>query len=67
MKNESQKLIKSINNGLANRGVREMIQEEYSILPTPISNPLVDGSEKLGKDNDQLMDEIEKFLRNRKR
>lgn len=66
MKSESQKLIKSINNGLASRGVREMIQEEYSIIPT-VSNPLVDGSEKLGKDNDQLMDEIEKFLRNRKK
>jgi len=66
MKSESQKLINSINDGLIKRGAgKTVIQEE--VIQTPKSNPLIDGSNQLGKDNEELMNDIEKFLRNRKR
>lgn len=59
---ESKRLMRSIEDGLAKKGVaREVIQEVEEE-----KNPLIDGSEKLGKDNDNLMNEIETYLRNRK-
>lgn len=63
MKLESQKLIANISKGIAFRSInKQVIQEEVKN-----SNPLIDGSEQLGKDNNQLMSDIEKFLRNRKK
>lgn len=66
MKFESQKLINSINDGLVKRGAgKTVIQED--VIPINKSNPLIDGSKQLGKDNEELMNDIEKFLRNRKK
>lgn len=63
---ESQKLINSINDGLIKRGAGKIVIQE-DVIQTPKSNPLIDGSNQLGKDNKDLMNDIEKFLRNRKR
>ena len=65
MKLESQKLINNIKNGLSDRGFKGIVQEEYIIHRS--ENPLVEGSEKLVKDNEQLASEIEKFLKNRRK
>lgn len=63
MKIESQKLIDSISHGLVARGVKEVIQEDVA----PKFNPLIQGIENLGQDNEDLMKGIENYLRNRKK
>jgi len=60
---ESRKLMDSIGNSLAEKGLGKTVIQE-TIKPT---NPLIDGSEKVGDENTVLMNDIEKFLRNRKR
>jgi translation initiation factor 2 beta subunit (eIF-2beta)/eIF-5 len=58
---ESKRLIDSMNNSSAGIG-RGVIQEAVKK-----ASPLVDGSGKLGDESDILMNDIEKFLRNRKK
>jgi translation initiation factor 2 beta subunit (eIF-2beta)/eIF-5 len=55
---ESQRLIDSMSGNLKSKR-KTVIQESRE-------NPLIDGSEQLGEDNDVIMNDIEKFLRNRK-
>jgi translation initiation factor 2 beta subunit (eIF-2beta)/eIF-5 len=61
MKLESQKLIDRMNNSMVDRGAgKKVIQESF-----PKTNSLISGSKKIGEDSDNLMGEIEKYLRNR--
>lgn len=62
MKIESQRLIDRMNSSLVNKGLGKDIIQETIIKP----NPLIDGSEELGKSSENLMSEIERYLRNRK-
>lgn len=64
MRLESEKLMKRMNNSdIINRGVgKSVIQEEVKK-----TSSLIQGSEKLGKDSDSLMSEVEKYLRTRKK
>jgi len=62
MKLESQKLISRMNKSIVSNGLGKGIIQEIVAKP----NPLVAGSEELGKNSDNLMGEIEKYLRNRK-
>lgn len=62
IKLESQKLINRMNNSMASKGFGKSIIQESPIK----ANPLIDGSQELGKNSENLMSEIEKFLRNRK-
>ncbi len=64
MKVESQKLIDRINNSLVDRGMgKSVINEQETIHKSP---GMLDKSEQISQDSDELMSEIEKYLRNRK-
>jgi len=58
MNNESKKLMRSIESGLQKRGVKNVIQEEKV-------NPLINSTEDLSKNSDELMDKIGEMLRKR--
>lgn len=55
---ESQRLIDSMSGNLQSKR-KTVIQEK-------IENPFIDGSERLGDDNEIIVNDIERFLRNRK-
>lgn len=68
IKLESQKLIKRMNNSLAEIGAGKKVIQE-AIVPLEFdedNDSLMEGSKKVGEDSDKLMGEIERFLRNRK-
>jgi len=66
IKSESKKLIDSISDGLASRGMNKgIIKEEVFIVPQ--NNSLLNNSKLLEGENQNLMDEIEKYLMNRKK
>lgn len=58
---ESKKLIKSMNSGLSSIGASREIIQESEIN----KNTLISGSENLIKNNDELMREVDTFLKNR--
>lgn len=60
---ESKRLIDSMSNSMSKKGLGKKVIQE-TIKPT---NPLIDGSENLVNENEVLMNDINKFLRNRKR